>query len=52
VIEIKDSENKYILNPKLTFDHVLLVETETRDTILNLYTSCEKYFIQVLGILF
>ena len=48
VIDLKDNETKYILNPKLTMDHVILLETETRDTILNLYTSCEKYFIQAL----
>ena len=48
VIKLNDNENKYTLNPELTMDHIILLETETRDTILNLYTSCEKYFIQAL----
>ena len=50
VVKLNDNETKYTLNPELTMDHVILLETETRDTILNLYTSCEKYFIQGLMI--
>jgi hypothetical protein len=48
VVKLGETENKYTLNPEMTLDHVILLETETRDTILNLYTSCEKYFIQAL----
>ena len=48
VVKLNDNETKYTLNPELTMDHIILLETETRDTILNLYTSCEKYFIQAL----
>jgi len=48
VVEIKDNNNKRILNPKLTMEHLLIIESDTRDNILNLYTSCEKYFIQAL----
>ena len=48
VIKLNDNETMYTINPDLTLDHILLIETETRDTILNLYTSCEKYFIQGL----
>jgi hypothetical protein len=48
VVEIKDNNKKRILNPKLTMEHILIIETDTRDNILNLYTSCEKYFIQAL----
>jgi uncharacterized protein YjbI with pentapeptide repeats len=48
VIKIKDNETQYTINPDLTLDHVLFIESETRDVILNLYTSCEKYFIQAL----
>ena len=48
VIKLTNDETTYTINPELTLDHILLIETETRDTILNLYTSCEKYFIQAL----
>ena len=48
VIKLNDNESKYTINPELTLDHIMLLEIETRDTILNLYTSCEKYFIQAL----
>ena len=48
VIKLTNDETTYTINPDLTLDHILLIETETRDTILNLYTSCEKYFIQAL----
>jgi hypothetical protein len=48
VIKITNDESTHTINPDLTLDHILLLETETRDTILNLYTSCEKYFIQAL----
>jgi hypothetical protein len=48
VIKSTDNESIYTINPELTLDHIILIETETRDTILNLYTSCEKYFIQAL----
>ena len=40
VVEIKDNNKKRILNPKLTMEHILIIETDTRDNILNLYTSC------------
>jgi len=48
VIKVNDNERKYTLNPELTLDNILMLETETRDTILNLYASCEKNFIQAL----
>jgi len=48
LIEEKNGVRKRIINPKLTLDHILIIENDTRDTILNLYTSCEKYFIQAL----
>uniref|UniRef100_A0A6C0JJJ0 Uncharacterized protein n=1 Tax=viral metagenome TaxID=1070528 RepID=A0A6C0JJJ0_9ZZZZ len=48
VVKIKDNETQYSINPELTLDHVLFIEAETRDIILNLYTTCEKYFIQAL----
>ena len=48
LMEEKDGVRKRIINPKLTLDHILIIENDTRDTILNLYTSCEKYFIQAL----
>ena len=48
LMEEKDGVRKRVINPKLTLDHILIIENDTRDTILNLYTSCEKYFIQAL----
>ena len=36
---------KLIINPDLTLDKVLLLQEQTKDCILNIYTNCEKYFI-------
>ena len=48
VIKIIDNEQSYTINPSLTLDKILLLEEETRNIILDLYISCEKYFIQAL----
>ena len=42
------NNDEYKINPELTIDKVLMLENETRDIILHLYTTCEKYFIQAL----
>jgi len=34
----------YKLNPELTLDVVMSLEKDTRDAIMYLYTTCEKYF--------
>jgi len=41
----------YKLNPDLTLDSVIAIEKDTREAIMYLYTTCEKYFIQALLIL-
>ena len=38
----------YKLNPELTLDVVMSLEKDTRDAIMYLYTTCEKYFVQAL----
>jgi len=38
----------YKLNPDLTLDSVIAIEKDTREAIMYLYTTCEKYFIQAL----
>ena len=48
VIKVIDNEQSYTINPSLTLDKILLLEEQTRNIILNLYISCEKYFIQAL----
>ena len=48
LVEEKDGVRKRVINPKLTLDHILVIESDTRDNILNIYSSCEKYFIQAL----
>ena len=48
VIKMIDNKETYTINPDLTLDKITLLEEQTRDIILNLYISCEKYFIQAL----
>ena len=48
IIKIVDNEQSYTINPSLTLDKILLLEEKTRNVILDLYISCEKYFIQAL----
>jgi hypothetical protein len=48
IIKIVDDEQNYTINPSLTLDKILLLEEETREIIIDLYISCEKYFIQAL----
>jgi hypothetical protein len=39
---------EYKINPELTLDKLIQLENDTRDIILHLYTTCEKYFVQAL----
>ena len=48
VIKTVDDEQSYSINPSITLDKILLLEEQTRNIILDLYISCEKYFIQAL----
>jgi hypothetical protein len=48
VVKIVDDEKSYTINPSLTLDKILLLEEQTRISLLDLYISCEKYFIQAL----
>jgi hypothetical protein len=48
IIKVVDNEQSYTINPSLTLDKILLLEEQTRNIILDLYISCEKYFIQAL----
>ena len=48
IIKVVDNEQSYTINPSLTLDKILLLEEKTRNVILDLYISCEKYFIQAL----
>ena len=43
-----DNEMSYTLDPSLTMDSILKLESDTRNTIINLYTNCEQYFIRAL----
>ena len=42
------SDGGYVINPKITLKELLVVESQTSDIILNLYTTCEKNFIGAL----
>jgi hypothetical protein len=42
------NEPTYMINPDLTMDMILQIENETRDTIIKLYSSCERLFIQAI----
>jgi len=48
VIKMIDNEQSYTINPSLTLDKILILEEQTRMILLDLYISCEKYFIQAL----
>jgi hypothetical protein len=48
VVKMVDNEQSYTINPSLTMDKILLLEDQTRSALLDLYISCEKYFIQAL----
>jgi hypothetical protein len=48
VVKVVDDEQSYTINPSLTLDKILLLEEQTRISLLDLYISCEKYFIQAL----
>jgi hypothetical protein len=46
--KIVDGEKNYTINPSLTLDDIKILETRTRDTIINMYGDCEKSFIEAL----
>ena len=48
VVSNKNDVEKLIINPELTLDKVLLLQEQTKDCILNIYTNCERYFIEAL----
>jgi hypothetical protein len=48
VAKVVDNEQTFTINPSLTLDKILLLEEQTRINLLDLYISCEKYFIQAL----
>jgi hypothetical protein len=45
---IEGDNMSYTIDPSLTMDKILKIESDTRDTIINLYTNCEQYFIRAL----
>jgi len=48
LIKMVDDEQTYSINPTLTMSQILKLEEDTRDTIINLYTNCERNFIKAL----
>jgi hypothetical protein len=48
LVKMVDDEKSYTINPSLTLDKILSLEEQTRIILLDLYISCEKYFIQAL----
>jgi len=46
--KIEENNMSYTIDPSLTMDTILKLETDTRNTIINLYTNCEQYFIRAL----
>jgi hypothetical protein len=45
---VENEQVTYTIDPSLTMDRILQIETDTRNTIINLYTNCEQYFIRAL----
>jgi hypothetical protein len=48
--KIVDNNMSYTIDPSLTMDTIMKLETDTRTSIINLYTNCEQYFIRALMI--
>ena len=48
LIKMVEDEQTYGINPTLTMPQILKLEENTRDTIINLYTHCERNFIKAL----
>ena len=48
VVENKSNGEVIVINPDITLEHVLLLQEQTKDCILNIYTGCEKHFIEAL----
>ena len=48
VVENKTNGEVIVINPDMTLEHVLLLQEQTKDSILNIYTGCEKHFIEAL----
>jgi hypothetical protein len=46
--KIENENMTYTIQPTLTLQDILNIENETRNTIINLYTNCEQYFIRAL----
>jgi hypothetical protein len=46
--KIDENNMTYTIDPSLTMETILKVETDTRNCIINLYTNCEQYFIRAL----
>ena len=50
VVENKSNGELIVINPDITLEHDLLLQEQTKDCILNIYTGCEKHFIEALFI--
>jgi len=46
--KMDENTMSYTINPSLTMQDILKIESDTRTTIINLYTNCEQYFIRAL----
>ena len=46
--KIENENMSYTIQSSLTLQDILTIENETRNTIINLYTNCEQYFIRAL----
>ena len=46
--KIENENMTYTIQSSLTLQDILNIENETRNTIINLYTNCEQYFIRAL----
>ena len=48
IFVVKNENNTIIINPDLTLDKLIKFQEKTKEYILNIYTNCEKYFIEAL----
>ena len=43
-----NGESNIVLNPSITLNEIIKLQEQSKDCILNIYSNCEKYFIEAL----
>ena len=43
-----ENDTSFIINPDLNIEKIIELQEQTKDCILNIYTNCEKHFLEAL----